>query len=74
MSCTNQLCPRRHATSTVACRNGANCTLSYCTFSHPIDEDCRFGAECKNKFCYYRHPDGKEQALFSNNGDSTSAR
>lgn len=74
MSCTNPLCPKRHATSNVACRNGANCTLSYCTFSHPIEEECRFGAECKNKFCYFRHPDGKEKALFDQAGDATNAR
>lgn len=71
--CTNQQCPKRHATSNVACRNGANCTIPYCTFSHPIEEECRFGDECKNKFCFFRHANGKEKLLFEK-ADATSQR
>lgn len=74
MNCTNQLCPKRHSTSSVACRGGYNCTRLDCTFNHPIEEDCRFGNECKNKYCYFRHPDGRERALFENSSDSTSNR
>lgn len=72
-NCTNQLCPKRHATSQVACRAGYNCTRMDCTFNHQIDEDCRFGLECKNKPCYFRHPDGRERALFAGS-DNTSGR
>lgn len=62
--CTNPMCPRRHALSQVPCREGARCTLPYCTFSHPIEEGCRYGDECKLNPCYFRHPDGREIALF----------
>lgn len=58
-ACTNLKCPKRHATSLVACREGANCTRIDCFFSHPIDEDCRFGVGCKNKNCMFRHPEGR---------------
>lgn len=58
-SCTNLKCPRRHATTPVVCREGANCVRIDCFFSHPIDEDCRFGANCTNKTCMFRHPEGR---------------
>lgn len=58
-SCTNLKCPRRHATTPVVCREGANCVRIDCFFSHPIDEDCRFGINCTNKTCMFRHPEGR---------------
>lgn len=58
-SCTNMKCPRRHATTPVVCREGANCIRIDCFFSHPIDEDCRFGVNCTNKTCMFRHPEGR---------------
>lgn len=58
-ACTNYKCPKRHASTPVVCREGANCKRLDCFFSHPIDEDCRFGANCTNKTCMFRHPEGR---------------
>ncbi|KAK6872446.1 Nuclear polyadenylated RNA-binding protein NAB2 [Candida tropicalis] len=57
--CTNIKCPRRHATSAVPCRAGAECRRLDCTFAHPIKEQCRFGLKCTNKSCMYEHPEGR---------------
>lgn len=62
--CTNSSCPKRHATSMVACHGGYTCTRMDCTFAHPILEPCRFGEECKSKTCFYIHPDAREHRLF----------
>ncbi|ODV84068.1 hypothetical protein CANARDRAFT_179164, partial [[Candida] arabinofermentans NRRL YB-2248] len=58
--CKNYRCPKRHATSTVMCREGANCTRIDCFFQHPLNEDCKFGINCKNATCAFRHPEGRE--------------
>ncbi|VEU21995.1 DEKNAAC102996 [Brettanomyces naardenensis] len=58
--CKNFRCPKRHATTTVLCRDGANCTRIDCYFQHPIDEDCKFGANCKNPNCPFKHPEGRQ--------------
>lgn len=59
LSCTNYKCPRRHATSAVPCKEGANCQRIDCTFMHPINEECRFASSCQNKNCPYKHPEGR---------------
>lgn len=58
-SCTNYKCLRRHATSTVPCRAGADCKRLDCFFAHPIPEPCRFGEKCTNKNCQYQHPESR---------------
>lgn len=78
-SCTNLKCPRRHATTPVVCREGANCVRIDCFFSHPIDEDCRFGINCTNKTCMFRHPEGRNLPNPSNtwskdSGNTTNER
>ncbi|KAK6201331.1 uncharacterized protein RJT21DRAFT_120384 [Scheffersomyces amazonensis] len=55
-ACKKPKCPRRHATSSVPCREGGDCRRLDCTFAHPFNEDCRFGAACSNKYCLYKHP------------------
>ncbi|KGR15286.1 hypothetical protein MG5_00132 [Candida albicans P57072] len=78
--CTNLKCPRRHATSAVPCRAGAECRRVDCTFSHPLKEPCRFGTKCTNKVCMYQHPEGRTIASHtwtkdgSGNNNSTSNR
>ncbi|RCK56303.1 Nuclear polyadenylated RNA-binding protein NAB2 [Candida viswanathii] len=69
--CTNIKCPRRHATSAVPCRAGAECRRLDCTFAHPIKEPCRFGVKCTNKSCMYQHPEGR--SLPSNTWTKDSA-
>ncbi|RCK60604.1 Nuclear polyadenylated RNA-binding protein NAB2 [Candida viswanathii] len=69
--CTNIKCPRRHATSAVPCRAGAECRRLDCTFAHPIKEPCRFGIKCTNKSCMYQHPEGR--SLPSNTWTKDSA-
>ncbi|QPG73268.1 hypothetical protein FOA43_000576 [Brettanomyces nanus] len=58
--CKNFRCPKRHATTTVLCRQGANCTRIDCYFQHPIDEECKFGVNCKNFNCPFKHPEGRQ--------------
>lgn len=58
--CKNHRCPKRHASSPVLCREGANCTRMNCYFTHPINEVCRFGVKCTNVNCAFQHPDGKQ--------------
>jgi hypothetical protein len=58
--CKNFRCPKRHATSTVLCRDGANCIRIDCFFQHPIDEVCKYGVNCTNATCAFQHPDGKQ--------------
>jgi hypothetical protein len=74
-SCTNYKCPRRHATSAVPCRIGAECRRLDCTFAHPIPELCRFGEKCTNKNCQYQHPQGRsiQPTTWSKDGNNTIA-
>lgn len=54
--CTNKNCPKRHARSSIMCREGAQCTRIDCLFGHPINEPCRYGAECRTYGCLFQHP------------------
>lgn len=58
--CKNIRCPKRHATSSVLCRNGAQCTRIDCTFNHPLNEVCKYGVNCTNLNCAYQHPEGRQ--------------
>ncbi|ODV77597.1 uncharacterized protein CANTADRAFT_71036 [Suhomyces tanzawaensis NRRL Y-17324] len=71
--CTNYKCPRRHATSLVPCRAGAQCKRLDCTFAHPFNEVCRFGAKCLNKNCMYQHPDGRDLQSNTWSKDTTTS-
>lgn len=66
LGCTKANCPKRHATSTVPCKNGAECQRIDCTFVHPINEVCKFGVNCTNKGCMFQHPEGKNLGNNSN--------
>ena len=41
---------------TLACKFGAKCTNSACTYSHPKSNICKYGVGCKNADCHFSHP------------------
>lgn len=64
--CKNARCPKRHATSGVLCRDGANCTRIDCSFNHPKNETCKFGVNCTNPKCAFQHPEGRQVSPYGN--------
>lgn len=54
--CTNPSCPFKHP-SMPMCRNGADCTVPHCKFTH-LQTLCRF-TPCKNVRCPYKHAEGQ---------------
>ncbi len=59
--CTNPLCPFRHPTMPM-CRNGADCTLEGCKFTH-IKTMCRYNP-CLNAACEFKHVEGQKRGVF----------
>lgn len=55
-NCTNARCPFKHP-SMPPCRNGADCTVEGCKFTH-VKTMCRFNP-CLNPTCLYRHEEGQ---------------
>lgn len=60
-ACTNARCPFRHP-SAPACRNGADCTIPGCTFTHNKTV-CKFNP-CLNAACIYKHEEGQKRGKF----------
>lgn len=58
--CKNFRCPKRHATSSVMCRDGAACVRIDCSFMHPLNEPCKYGVNCTNTNCAFQHPEGRQ--------------
>ncbi len=54
--CTNASCPFKHP-SMPMCRNGADCTVPHCKFTH-LQTPCKFNP-CKNVRCPYKHAEGQ---------------
>lgn len=54
--CTNPSCPFKHP-SMPMCRNGADCTIPHCKFTH-LQTLCKF-TPCKNVRCPYKHAEGQ---------------
>lgn len=60
-NCTNPVCPFRHP-SAPPCRNGADCSVPGCTFSHSKIV-CKFNP-CLNPQCVYKHAEGQKRGKF----------
>ncbi|KAI9686778.1 MAG: hypothetical protein M1822_002838 [Bathelium mastoideum] len=60
-NCTNPSCPFRHP-STPPCRNGADCSVPGCKFSHSTVK-CRFNP-CTNAYCMFKHEEGQKRGKF----------
>ena len=58
--CSNPICPFKHP-SMPMCRNGANCTVPHCKFTH-LQTACKFNP-CMNARCPYKHVDGQRAAF-----------
>ncbi|KAK8206716.1 hypothetical protein M8818_004550 [Zalaria obscura] len=57
----NPRCPFKHP-STPACRNGADCTVEGCTYSHSTVM-CRYNP-CLNPGCSFKHAEGQKRGKF----------
>lgn len=55
--CTNPSCPFKHPTMPL-CRNGADCTVTGCKFTH-LQTPCKFNP-CLNPNCPYKHAEGQK--------------
>ena len=60
-NCTNPACPFRHP-STPPCRNGADCAVPGCRFSHSTVK-CKFNP-CTNAYCLFKHDEGQKRGKF----------
>jgi hypothetical protein len=58
--CTNPKCPFKHP-SMPLCRNGADCVVSGCKFTH-VQVPCKFHP-CLNRTCPYKHVEGQRGAF-----------
>lgn len=62
-NCTNAKCPFRHpATTMPMCRNGADCKIEGCKFTHNKIM-CKFNP-CINPSCIYKHAEGQSRGKF----------
>jgi hypothetical protein len=62
-NCTNAKCPYKHSNSTMpACRNGADCTVPDCKFTHS-QTVCKYNP-CTNPKCIFKHPPGHKRGKF----------
>ena len=61
-NCTNPRCPFRHPTEMPPCRNGADCTVANCKFTHSKIM-CRYNP-CLNPNCAFKHADGQKRGKF----------
>jgi hypothetical protein len=59
--CTNKKCPFKHSTMP-ACRNGADCTVPDCKFTHS-QTVCKYNP-CTNQKCIFKHPPGHKRGKF----------
>lgn len=59
--CTNANCPFKHPDMPL-CRNGANCTVPGCKFTHSKIM-CRYNP-CLNAKCTYKHAEGQKRGTF----------
>lgn len=60
-NCQNPACPFRHP-NTAPCRNGADCTVLGCQYSHSKIM-CRYNP-CLNPQCLYKHAPGQKRGKF----------
>jgi hypothetical protein len=60
-NCTNAKCPYKHSTMP-ACRNGADCTVPDCKFTHN-QTVCKYNP-CTNPNCIFKHPPGHKRGKF----------
>ncbi|QIW98747.1 hypothetical protein AMS68_004265 [Peltaster fructicola] len=60
-NCTNPACPFKHP-DMPACRNGADCSVENCKFSHSKIM-CRYNP-CLNAACVYKHVEGQKRGKF----------
>jgi hypothetical protein len=61
-NCTNPKCPYRHPPMMPSCRNGADCTVPDCKFTH-VKTPCRFNP-CLNPSCIFKHEEGQKRGKF----------
>ena len=60
-NCTNPACPFKHP-SMPPCRNGADCSVPDCKFSHSTVK-CKFNP-CTNPYCMFKHEEGQKRGKF----------
>jgi len=60
-NCTNPRCPFKHP-SMPLCRNGADCTVTDCKFTH-VKTMCKFNP-CLNATCTFKHVEGQKRGKF----------
>ncbi|KAG0650677.1 Protoporphyrinogen oxidase [Hyphodiscus hymeniophilus] len=61
-NCTKRDCPYKHSKMPI-CRNGADCTVADCKFTHN-QTVCKFNP-CNNPNCIFKHPPGHQRGKFA---------